>query len=500
MSGGTVEQAVRLRSGRGRGLLAAMALGSGMAFLDSTVVNVALPTIGREFDARLAALQWTVNAYTLMLAALILLGGALGDRFGRRRIFVIGASWFTVASVLCALAPTVEILIAARALQGVGGALLTPGALAILQTSIHPDDRATAIGSWAGLTGMSGILGPLLGGWLLEFDWRFVFWINVPFAFLTIYLTLRCAPETRAGRGKHGFDWAGAALGALALAASTYALIAVADADMVQPVIIAGVVTVAAVAAFLRREATARSPMVPLSLFAHRTFSVINVMTFVVYAGLSAVMFFLVIQLQTSLGWSPLAAGLASVPATLLMLVLSGRSADLATRLGVRAPLVVGALVGGAGVALLSGVGPGDSYVPAVLPGVTLLGIGLVILVPTLTATVMAAAPGDQAGVASGINNGVSRAAGLIAVAAIPAVVGLGGDGYADPTMMTDAYRSAMVICAGLLASGGVIAGVLLPRVTAGPASDLAEAAEAEEVPDTVAPCTAPGTPPVHGR
>lgn len=497
MSGEVAEELVRLRSPRGRAILIAMALGSGMAFLDGTVVNIALPTIGSEFDAVLAALQWTVNAYTLTLAALIMLGGALGDRFGRRRVFVVGVLWFTVSSVLCALAPNVEVLIAARGLQGIGGALLTPGALSILQTTLHPDDRAKAIGSWAGLTGMSGVVGPLLGGWLLEFDWRWVFWINVPLAAVTVWLVIRSAPETRNERVSPRFDWAGAAFGAVALGASTYALVAAPDGNSTTMVVTAGVLAVAAVVAFLRREATAQAPMVPLSLFADRSFSVINAMTFVVYGGLSAVMFFFVIQLQVSLGWSPLAAGMASLPITLLMLAFSGRSADIAARLGVRTPLVVGSTICAVGIAMLAAVDSGDSYLAAVLPGVTLVGVGLTILVPTLTATVMASAPQEQAGIASGVNNGVSRAAGLLAVAALPAAVGLAGSAYTDPVLMTDAYRGAMLICAGLTVAGGLLAGLLLPRRVPEPVAGVV--ADAEEL--CAAPCApAPRAVPVHVR
>lgn len=501
-----MDDAVRLSSARGKALLAATALGSGMAFLDGTVVNVALPTIGRELDADLAALQWTVNAYTLTLAALILLGGALGDRVGRRRIFTLGVVWFTAASVMCALAPVVEVLIAARALQGVGGALLTPGALAILQTTMHPDDRARSIGAWAGLTGVSGIIGPLLGGWLLEFDWRWVFGINVPLAAVTVWLIQTNAPESRDEDNVGQFDGPGAAFGALALGASTYALINWPATGATTTVVSAAVLSVAAAVAFILREQRAPNPMVPLTLFSDRTFSVINIMTFVVYGGLSGVMFFLVMQLQVSLEWSPLAAGIATLPITLLMLFFSGRSADLSTRFGVRAPLVVGSLCGAAGVGLLATIDAGDGYVSAVLPGVVLLGIGLTTLVPTLTATVMAAAPQQLAGIASGVNNGVSRAAGLIAVAALPALTGLAGESYADPEALTAAYRGAMIVCAILLA-GGALSALAIRAVVAEP--EIAEAAPA--VPDesspaavdetaTSAPCSAPGMPPSYGR
>ncbi len=499
-----MDSAVRLSTGRGRALLTAMVLGSGMAFLDSTVVNVALPTIGRDLDADLAALQWTVNAYTLTLASLILLGGSLGDRLGRRRIFVVGVVWFTVASVLCAVAPTVGVLIAARALQGIGGALLTPGSLAILQTALHPDDRARAIGAWAGLTGMSGIVGPLLGGWLLEFDWRWVFGINVPLAAVTVWLALGSAPESRDERRTRGFDTLGAALGALALGAATYALVAVADHGVTTVVGATAAVAIVAAVAFVIREKSADDPMVPLSLFSDRTFSVINLVTFTVYAGLSGIMFFLVIQLQISLGWSPLEAGMASLPSTLIMLFLSGRSGAIGARTGVRAPLTLGAVLGAVGVVLLAGVGPGDDYLTDVLPGVVLLGIGLTALVPTLTATVMASAPPDLAGIASGVNNGVARSAGLIAVAALPAVAGLAGTSYTDPGQLTSAYRTAMLICAGLLVIGGALSVSLLPgRVSPPPArpgqAGRRQPDEAEPAP-TTAPCTCPGSAPSYGR
>lgn len=456
---------VRLTSGQGRAVLTATVLGSGIAFLDSTVVNIALPVIGREFDASLSALQWTVNAYTLALASLILLGGALGDRFGRRKIFVVGVVWFALASVACAFAPNIGVLIAARAVQGIGGALLTPTSLAILQTAMHPEDRSRAIGAWSGLTGVSGVIGPLLGGWLLVYDWRWVFAINVPLCAVAVWLATTHIPETRDRAAAPAFDVAGAALAAIALGAGTYALITAPEEGSRTAVIVSAVTAVVGLAAFLYREWSARHPMVPLSLFGDRTFSVINLMTLGVYAGLSGVMFFLVLQLQVSLGWTPLAAGMASLPITLLMLFLSGRSAQLAGRIGVRAPLAVGSGICAAGVALMAMIGPGDGYVVDVFPGVTLMGVGLTILVPTLTATVLAAAPDDLAGIASGVNNGVARAAGLMAVAALPAIAGLSGRGYSEPAMLTPAYRTALLVCAALIAVGGLAALVFLPRV-----------------------------------
>lgn len=505
-----MDATIRLSSTRGRALLIAMVLGSGMAFLDSTVVNVALPTIGGDLDADLAALQWTVNAYTLTLAALILLGGALGDRLGRRRIFVIGVAWFTIASVLCAVAPNVGVLIAARALQGIGGALLTPGSLAILQTSLHPEDRARAIGLWAGLTGMAGVIGPLLGGWLLEFNWRWVFAINVPLGVVTVWFALKHAPESRDENAGQSFDVSGSIFAALALGASTYALVALPENGASAAVVSTAIVSVLAAVAFIQRQRMAPDPLVPLSLFKVRAFSVINIMTFVVYGGLSGIFFFLVIQLQVSLGWSPLAAGLASLPTTLLMLAFSGRSGALGARIGARIVLGVGALVGATGVVLLAFVGPGDSYLTSVFPGVFLLGVGLVILVPTLTATVMSSAPANLVGVASGVNNGVSRAAGLIAVAALPAISGLVGQGYTDPAVLTSAHRTAMLVCAALMLLGGIVAVVLLPSHPRAPASEVSDEVRVNPHGDvhgdevaaevTAAPCTGPGATTTHGH
>jgi EmrB/QacA subfamily drug resistance transporter len=447
---------IRLASARGRGLVAAASLGSGMAFLDAMVVNVALPTVGRDLDADLAALQWTVNAYTLLLAALILLGGSLGDRLGRRRIFGVGVTWFAVASLLCAIAPTVELLNAARALQGIGAALLTPGSLAMIQASMHPDDRGKAIGAWSGLTSVSGILGPPLGGWLIELDWRWIFGINLPLAALTLLLTARCAPETRDDDMTGRLDAAGAAVAALALGAGTYALVIAAEEPGRGAV--TGAVALLAAAAFVVRERTASSPMVPPTLFSDRVFTVTNLLTLAVYAALSGVLFLLVLQLQVSLGWSPLAAGVATLPMTLLLVMLSPRAGALGQRIGPRLPLTVGPWTTAAGAALLMTAGPGDTYPLHVLPGVLLFGAGLTVLVAPLTATVLAAAPEQLTGTASAVNNAVARTAGLLAIAALPALVGLSGQAYSDPATLTPAYRAGMLICAGLLAAGGTIA------------------------------------------
>lgn len=456
---------VRLATFPGRGLVAAASLGSGMAFLDATVVTVALPTIGTDLDADLAALQWTVNAYTLTLAALILLGGSLADRLGRRRVFLAGTMGFAVASALCALAPTAEALVLARGVQGAGAALMTPAALAMIQASIDPQDRARAIGLWSGLTGVATLVGPFLGGWLIERDWRWVFAINLPLAVVTVLLARRCAPETREPGPDGRLDVAGAVLGAVTLGAVTYALVAATEEPL--PAAVAGVVGVASGVAFLLRERSTASPLVPPRLFADRVFTVTNLLTLAVYAAISGVLLLLVVQLQVSLGWSPLQAGLATLPATLLLTALSARAGVLAERFGPRSLLAAGPWTAAAGVALLVPLGGGDPFVSAVLPGVVLFGAGLTLLVAPLTATVMAAAPAALVGTASGVNNAVARTAGLLAVAGLPLLAGLSGRAYSDPQAMTGAYRTAMVACVVLLVVGGGVALLGLPRRTA---------------------------------
>ena len=465
-TGGTPQAVaqVPLRSASGRGLLAAAVLGSGMAFLDSTVVNVALPTIGRDLDAGLGALQWTVNGYTLALAGLILLGGSLGDRLGRRRVFVVGVTWFAAASLACALAPTVELLIAARVLQGIGGALLTPGSLAMIQASIHPDDRARAIGLWSGLSGVSTAVGPFVGGWLIGIDWRWVFWINLPLAVVTVVLARRCAPETRDPGAARRIDTPGAVLGAVALAGLTFALIAAPEPGSGARVLTTGLVAVVSGTAFVVWQRRASQPMVPPSLFRDRVFSVTNLLTFAVYAALSGMFFMLVLQLQISLGYTALEAGVATLPTTVLLFALSGTAGAVGQRIGPRLPLTVGPATAAIGVALLAGLAPGDDYLLHVLPGVVVFGLGLTALVAPLTSTVMGAAPAHLVGTASGVNNAVARAAGLVAVAALPAVAGLSGKAYEDPVAMTAGYEVAMWVCVGLLLVGSAFAAVGLPR------------------------------------
>ena len=445
----------------GRAVVAAATLGSGLTMLDGTVVNVALRTIGEDLVASLAELQWITNGYLLSLAALILLGGSLGDRYGRRRVFVVGTVWFAVASLLCGLAPTPLVLIVARVLQGIGAALLTPGSLAIIQGVFVAEDRAKAIGAWSGLGGIAAAIGPFVGGTLVEYaSWRWIFLINAPLAVLTVWLAQTHVPETRDPRPPGRFDVTGAVLATLALGGVTYALIEWGDAAALG----AGLLGVLAGVGFVVAEKREREPMLPLGLFASRTFSAANAMTLLVYAALGAILFFLVLQLQTVSGYGALAAGVSTLPITVCMLFLASRGGALGTRIGPRIPMTFGPVVMAVGVLLLLGVDEDVTYVVDVMPGLTVFGLGLALLVAPLTATVLAAAPDENAGIASGVNNAVARAGSLLAVAALPVAVGLGGGEYADPGVFDAAYRTAMLACAALLVAGGALSWVTIRR------------------------------------
>ncbi|TML30745.1 MAG: MFS transporter [Actinobacteria bacterium] len=443
----------------GRWVLAVAVLGSGMAFLDGTVVNVAVPKIGEDLHASTSSLQWILNGYQLTLASLILLGGSLGDRNGRRRIFQIGTGLFTVASLLCAAAPTAEALIGARFVQGIGGALLTPGSLAMIEATFRAQDRPRAIGAWSGLTGVSTALGPLVGGYLVSaVSWRAVFLINLPIGALVIVAAARHVPETRDPTAHGHLDVRGASLAALGLAGITYALIEGPGRGFSALIVASAAVGVAAFAAFLAVERRSPNPMMPLGIFSSRQFSAANLVTFVVYAALGGFFFLTVSFLQISLGYSPVASGAATLPVTALMLALSARSGALAQRIGPRIPLTVGPLVVAVGLLMLTGVNPGDSYLTSVLPGVVVFGLGLTLVVSPVTATVLAAADARHAGMASGINNAVARVASLVAVAVLPLIGGLTGNRFYQPAHMTHGFHVAMIACAILAAAGGVLA------------------------------------------
>jgi EmrB/QacA subfamily drug resistance transporter len=450
---------VAFSTGAGRWLLAVTIAGSGMAFLDSTVVNVALPKIGEDLNASTSALQWILNGYLLTLASLILLGGSLGDRLGRRLVFQVGVTLFTLASLLCAVAPTVELLIVARLIQGVGGALLTPGSLAIIEASFRPADRARAIGAWSGLGGVASAVGPLVGGWLIgAISWRAIFLINLPLGAFVLWAAARHVPESRDPTATGKLDLSGAVLAALGLGGTTYALIEAPEGGRLPAVVVTAVIGVAALIGFFVQERRSANPMLPLGIFRSRQFSAANAVTFVVYAALGVVFFLLVSFLQISMGYTPIEAGSASLPVTALMLVGSARAGELAQRIGPRIPLTLGPLIIAAGMLLMLRINPGDSYVSTVLPAVVVFGLGLTLVVAPVTATVLAAVDSSHSGIASGVNNAVARVAGLLAVAVIPVIAGLTGDSFYDPDKMTHGFHVGMVVCAILAALGAVVA------------------------------------------
>jgi EmrB/QacA subfamily drug resistance transporter len=462
----TTEHELHTGTADGRWVLVATVLGSGLAMLDATVVNIALPTIGRDLDAGLSSLQWVVNAYTLTLAGFLLLGGALGDRYGRRRIFLVGVVWFAGASILCAAAPSAEALIAARALQGIGAALLTPGSLAIIEASFAPDDRAAAIGAWSGLGGVMTAVGPFLGGWLVESaSWRWIFLINLPFAAVVVWVGLRHVPETRNDDAPDRLDVVGAVLTVLGLAGIIGGLTRGPEAGWTSPVtllaLLGGIVCLVAFVAVERRTP---HPLVPLGIFSSAQFTAANLVTFVVYAALAGAFFLLPIQLQTVAGFSPIASGAALLPVTVLMLLGSPRAGRLATRVGPRLPMSLGPIVAGAGLMLLTGIGASSSYWVNVFPGIVVFGCGLTLTVAPLTATVLGAAPARFAGVASAVNNDVARTAGLVAVAVLPPLAGITNADFSNAADLTDGFQVAMVIAGGTLIAGGLLAFATIRR------------------------------------
>jgi EmrB/QacA subfamily drug resistance transporter len=445
---------------RARWVIAATVLGSGIATLDVTVVGIALPSIGRSFHSGLGTLQWVVTGYSLTLAAFLLLGGSLGDRMGRKRVFSFGVVWFAAASACCGLAPNATALVVARVLQGIGGALLTPASLAILQASFRADDRPRAIGAWSGLGGLASAAGPLIGGYLIAAgSWRWVFFINIPVAAAVLAVTARHVPESKDPAVTGRVDGLGAALAVIFLTGLTYGLIEGPSHGWTSPVVLT-CLAVAGVAgpAFFLVEHLGTTPMLPLSVFRSRQFSAANAVTFVVYGALGGTLFLLPVELQLVAHYSPLSSGLALLPVTGIMLVFSARSGRLASRIGPRLQMTAGPIVVGAGLIILTRATHHGSYPTMVLPAVTVFGAGLALTVAPLTATAMGAAPSEHAGVASAVNNVVARAGGLLAVAVLPLLAGLTGAAALEPRSLAAGFRVAVVIAGCTCGVGGLLA------------------------------------------
>jgi EmrB/QacA subfamily drug resistance transporter len=456
-------------SPRQRLTLVAAILGSAVATIDGTIVNVALPAIQRDLGGGLPAQQWVSNAYLLALGSLILVGGSLGDIYGERRVFAIGVGAFGVFSVLCALAPTIEVLIAARALQGAAGALLTPSSLAIIVMAFRAGQRAAAIGAWTAWGGIATVVGPLVGGLIVDHaSWRWIFALNVPLVVATVVLVLAAVPPG-GRRVARKVDFVGAALCALGLAGVVYGLIEQPrygwrDARIVLALVLGAVLF----AAFLVWERRTSEPMLKLELFARRNFAVANAETLTMYAGLAILFFFLVIYLQQVAGYSAFRSGLVTLPVTIVMFLLSRRFGMLADRLGPRLFLGVGPLVAAAGILLLLRVGMDVSFWTDLLPGLLVFSLGLSMTVAPLTATVLADADESDAGIASAVNNAVARVAGLVGISVVGVVVAgsLTGDTFAPDQSSVDAFHQAILLCGVLVAAGGVtgLVGIVNPR------------------------------------
>jgi EmrB/QacA subfamily drug resistance transporter len=454
---------------RQRLTLVAAILGSAVATIDGTIVNIALPAIQRDLGGGLPAQQWVSNAYLLVLGSLILVGGSLGDIYGERRVFAIGVAAFGVFSVMCALAPTIGVLIAARALQGAAGALLTPSSLAIIVMAFPTGQRAAAIGAWTAWGGIGTVVGPLVGGLIVDnASWRWIFALNVPLVVATIAIVLAAVPPG-GKRVARKVDWVGAALCALGLAGVVYGLIE-------QPrygwgdarIVLALVLGVVLFAAFLVWERRTSEPMLKLELFARRNFAVANAETLTMYAGLSILFFFLVIYLQEVAGYSALRSGLVTLPVTIVMFLLSRRFGMLADRLGPRLFMGVGPLVAAAGILLLLRLGMDVSFWTDLFPGLLVFALGLSMTVAPLTATVLADADESDAGIASAVNNAIARVAGLVGISVVGVVVAgsLTGDTFAANQSSVDAFHQAILLCGVLVAAGGAIGllGIVNPR------------------------------------
>ena len=459
---------VPLSSPRGRGILLASIVGSGMAFLDTTVVNVALPTLGRSLGSDLAGLQWTLDAYLLTLCAFLLVGGNLGDRLGRKPMFELGVAGFAGASLLCGLAPGILALAIARGVQGLAAALLVPLSLALVRAGIDESDQGAAVGLWTGLSGVSSALGPLVGGWLVEVvGWRAIFFLNLPLATLAVWAARRFLPQDPPARERGPLDVVGAATGALAVGGLTFALIEGPAHGWRLGVLLVAAAGAVSLAVFLRVE---RRPgaMMPLSLFGNPSFAAANGVTLLLYSALGCALFLLMLELQLGVGLSPVAAGLTLVPVTVLMLALSPPSGRWGQAHGARWPMALGSLVAASGFVAFLLLHPGAGWT-AVLPGALLLGLGLSLAVAPLTAAVLDSVGPERAGLASGVNNAVARLAGLLGVAAVPWAAGLSTLGQeVDPHRLTSGFHRATLLCAGLCLTAAMASAVWAPSRPSG--------------------------------
>jgi EmrB/QacA subfamily drug resistance transporter len=488
--------------------LVATILGSTVVFLDSTVVNVALPAISEGLGAGLSGQQWVVEAYMLTLVSLLLVGGSLGDQFGRKRMFVFGLVGFGVTSALCAISPTVEFLIAARALQGITGALLVPGSLAIVAATFEGAARGKAVGTWTAWTGIATVIGPAGGGALIGLtSWRAIFWVNLPLIAGTVALTMHSVDESRDPDAFRGIDWGGIALSAAGLGGPVFALIEQPKYGWSDPVVwvplVAGVVCFAL---FVLHEARARHPMMDLGLFRIRNFAIANLTTLSAYAGLIGGLFFVGLFLQQVAGYSPLEAGLATTPISVILFALSPRWGRLASGTGPRLPMTLGPIVGGVGLLLMLRIGSEADYVTEVLPAILVFGLGLSATVAPLTATVLDSVEERPVGIASGINNGVSRVAGLLAIAVLGAVISARFDAIAGPGVSggpltahaaaasTSAFHLGVVIAGVLMILGGIASGLgienpkrstqAVPAGGAAPAGECGHSSDCDSSPE----------------
>ena len=455
-----------VHSSAGRWILAASVLGSGAVFLEGSVVSVAVPAIGRDLGLGMAGLQWVMNGYLLTLSALMLFGGALGDRRSRARVFAVGLVGFALSSICCGLAPNIFLLIVARIIQGIAGALVVPNSLALLETTFHGEARGVAIGKWAAWSAVSTALGPLAGGWLVDAaSWRFVFFSVVPFAVAAAWIAFR--HETAVGRvtksESSSLDYAGALLATLGLAGVVGALITGPDAGFTSPFVLSCLAAgLLLLGGFIFVESRARTPLLPLDVFGHREFVGANLNTLFVYASLNGLFFLLMLQLQNGLGYSALIAGASLLPVNALLLLISPRSGHLAERIGPRLPMAIGSLIAAVGMLLFIRVKPGSSYITSLLPALIVFGVGLGLLVAPLTAAALRSLGEKRAGIASGVNNAAARLAGLLATAAIPVAAGLGGSRRPFGPALANAFTHAMVICTVLCSVGAIVAATMI--------------------------------------